>query len=174
MNLDALATRIASKDEKAFEEAYNALSKAVFSVCYSIVKSEAIARELSQDTFVAVWKYASSFRGVGFKSWTLTIARNKSLNYIEKQKREISVDFSESEEYTRVAEEDSVDNETRITLKCAIESLDEVDRQIVLLKTSGVKLREIAEYLKMPRGTVSWRYGEALKRLKKYMEGRSL
>lgn len=173
MSLNFLADKIAKKDEKAFEQAYNELNKAVFSICLGFVKREAVAKELAQDTFVAVWSYAYTFKGSSFKSWVLTIAKNKSLNYLEKYKKEISVDFTNSEEYSLI-ENEEVDKETKITLKSAVNRLDEIDRQIVLLKSSGMKMKEIALYLNMPRGTASWRYKEALNKIKNYMEGKGL
>ena len=63
--------------------------------------------------------------------------------------------------------------ETGIALAAALRLLDETDRQIVLLRNSGMKAKEIAELLDLPRGTVSWRYAESLKVLKKYLEEES-
>lgn len=167
MDFDSLAKKIAKRDERAFEELYNKLNKAVYSVCLGIIKNEAVAVDLSQDTFVAVWNNAYAFKGVGFKTWVLTIAKNKSINYLNKRKREVITDFSE-EEY-HIADQNA-DIEGSTILKCALEKLNEQDRQMVLLKNSGMKMKEIAVYLGIPRGTASWRYSEALKILKKEVE----
>ena len=178
MNFDGLAKKIAVGDEKAFESVYNQISKLVFSVCYGIVKSDSVASELTQDTFVTVWTYSGEFKGGSYKSWILTIAKNKSLNYLEKAKREISVDFTEKTDSVSIIDGESVeisqeevDAETKITLKMALDKLDHFERQIVLLRNSGMKMKEVALYLKIPRGTASWKYKEALKKLKKFMEG---
>ena len=178
MNIDDLANKIANGDEKAFESVYKQVSKLVFSVCYGIVKSDSIASELTQDTFVTVWAHSGEYRGGSYKNWILTIAKNKSLNYLEKAKREISVDFTEKTDGVSIIDGESVDvyqeevdAETKITLKIALDKLDGLERQIVLLRNSGMKTKEVASYLKIPRGTASWKYKEALKKLKKYMEG---
>ena len=142
----------------------------MFSVCLGIVKSESIANDLCQDTFIAVWNYASTFKGKGFKTWILKIARNKSINCLQKQKREVNIDFSESE-YLAIA--DSTDIEKSFILKTVLEKLEPEERQIVLLKNSGMKTKDIATYMGMPRGTVSWHYSEAIKKLKKELEVRS-
>ena len=167
MNFDSLAKRIVNRDERAFEELYKNLNRAVFSVCFSVIKNDTVAVDLSQDTFVAVWNNIDTFKGVGFKTWVLTIAKNKSINYLNKRKREIITDFTEDEYHMA---SDSSDIESSIILKCALEKLDSQDRQIVLLKNSGMKMKEIAEYLNIPRGTASWRYSEAIKILKKEVE----
>ena len=174
MSLDYLAKKIAQRDEKAFAELYEKTRKIVYSVCLSIVKDCGVAEELTQDTFVSVWSEIGKFRGKGLKTWVLTIARNKALNALRKRKRETVVDFFEKEALGEYTEETvySIENNitTGIVLSAALECLGAVDRQIVLLKNGGMKTKEIADYLGMPRGTVSWRYSEALKNLRNYLE----
>ncbi|MBQ7907754.1 MAG: RNA polymerase sigma factor [Clostridia bacterium] len=164
MGLDALAPKIASHDEKSFDLLYQKLNKLVYLVCLSVVKNEALAMDLCQDTFVTVWQKSGEFRGKGYKSWVITIARNKSLNYLKKSQR-IVLDGEEIE-----AEDTSVSIEDKVALKMAIEHLSRQDAEIVLLRASGMKAREIAELLAMPRGTVSWRYKQAIKHLEKMMK----
>ena len=169
MSLDHLAKKIAAQDQTAFAELYEKTRKIVYSICLSIVKDGGIAEELTQDTFICVWSEISSFRGKGLKTWVFAIAKNKALNVLRKRKRETVVDFFENE--TALG---SYSPETNITtgvvLSVALERLETTDRQIVLLKNGGMKTKEIAAFLEMPRGTVSWRYAEALKTLKKYLE----
>lgn len=171
MSLDHLAKRIARQEKDAFAELYNKTSGIVYSVCLAIVKDKGLAEELTQDSFVCVWSEINSFRGVGLKTWLLTIARNKALNELRKRKREVAVDFSENE---RLGGSYDVETsiETSVLLDLALAKLDVTDRQIVLMKNSGAKMKEIALLLEMPRGTVSWRYAEALKILKNYLEVR--
>lgn len=171
--LDYLAQSIARGDEKAFAELYEKTRKIVYSVCLSVVKNRAVAEELTQETFVTVWRQISVFRGKGLKTWVLTIARNKSLNELRRIKREIATDFSEEESVFQ-SYAYTVDSgiEMGALLSAALDKLDLTDRQIVLLKNSGMKTKEIAAFLEMPRGTVSWRYSQALQILKDYMEER--
>ena len=167
MSLDSLAQKIAHGDERAFEELYNKTRQAVYSVCLGIVRVHMTAEELMQDTFVTVWTRSAEFKGHGYKSWILTIAKNKSLNYLKKQSHEVAFDFLENDD---IGSYES-DMALSVTIRAALDTLDPIERQIVLLRNSGVKAKEIAEYLGIPRGTVSWKYTEALKKLKKYMEG---
>ena len=108
------------------------------------------------------WDYSEDY-----KSWIFTIARNKSLNLLKKRSHEMSVDFSEND-YLGSYE---TDIELSVTIKSALKILKPDERQIVLLRASGVKAKEIAQYLGMPRPTVSWKHKEALNKLKKFMEG---
>lgn len=169
MSLDKLAPKIARRDARAFEELYERMRRLVYSVCLGVVRDSAAAEELAQDTFVTVWEQAPDFRGEGFKTWILTIAKNKALNALRKTKREFPADFTENETLGGCYTIDSA-AETGIALSAALSLLSETDREIVLLRNSGMKAKELAEFLGLPRGTVSWRYSEALKLMKKYLE----
>ena len=169
MTLDHLAPKIIRRDERAFAELYERTRRIVYSVCLSILKNRAVAEELSQDTFVAVWERIDEFRGNGLKLWVLTTAKHKALNELRRRKREVAVDFFENE---TIGGEYIIETQVEegLLLSVALGRLNEVDRQIVLMKNSGAKTKEIAEFLQMPRGTVSWRYAEALKVLRNYVE----
>ena len=168
MNLDTLAPKIARHDKQAFQLLYEQLHRLVFTVCLGVVKNKGVAEELMQDVFVTVWTKSVQFRGKGYKTWILTVARNKALNALRQTGREIATDFSENE--TALGSY-SIDTETGIVLRLALEKLNEQDRQIVLMRNGGLQAKEIAKTLGLPRGTVSWRYAEALKILKAEIGG---
>ena len=168
MNFDKLALKIAQRDKSAFELLYEQTRRLVFSVCLGIVKSQSVAEELMQETFVTVWQKSGEFRGQGYKTWILTVAKNKAINALKKNRRETPFDFFENEGACGSYE---IDAETGIVLKTALQTLDEEERQIVLMRNSGLKAKEIADAMRLPRGTVSWKYAEALKKLKTTLEG---
>ena len=169
MQLESLASRIAKRDKKSFEELYGELSRIVYSICLGIVHNRSIAEELTQDTFVSVWENIAGYSGKGFKSWIISIARNKSLNSLRAGKRELSVDFDENENagggYTI---DEKVD--TRSVLDAALHILQDDERQIVLMRNCGIKAKEIADILGIPRGTVSWKYSEAIEKMRDFLE----
>lgn len=169
MNLDRFAPKIARRDKAAFGELYEETRRLVFAVCLGIVKDRGVAEEVMQETFVTVWTETPKFRGHGYKTWILTVAKNKSINTLRKRKRETPFDFLENE---NVGGGYSLDLDTGIVLRTALETLSDTDRQIVLLRNEGVKAKEIATIVGLPRGTVSWRYAEALKKLKQTLEGK--
>lgn len=170
MQLDKLALKIAERDKDAFEQLYEKTRRLVFSVCLGVVKNQGLAEELMQETFVTVWQKSGEFRGKGYKTWILTVAKNKAINALKKARRETPFDFFENENIGGGYE---IDNDTGIVLKTALQGLNEDERQIVLMRNAGAKTKEIAIALGMPRGTVSWKYAEALKKLKKLLEGKA-
>ena len=170
MQIEKLATKIARRDKEAFEELYSATSRIVYSTCLGVVRNHSVAEELTQDTFVAVWENIQEYGGRGFKTWIITIARNKSLNYLRSAKREVLIDFSAYDNLG--AYEIDEEEDTRATVTAALKILPDDERQIVLMRNSGLKAKEIAKALGMPRGTVSWKYSQALERMREFLESK--
>ena len=55
------------------------------------------------------------------------------------------------------------------TVKEAFSKLKEAEREVVHLKIMGdMTFQEISELLQIPMGTVTWRYREAIKKLRRY------
>lgn len=59
----------------------------VFSICYKITNHYFDAEDLTQDTFIAVYKNLSSFDGKNEQAWICKIATNKSLDYLKRAGR---------------------------------------------------------------------------------------
>ena len=57
----------------------------------------------------------------------------------------------------------------RMVLDTALRRLDSQDRQILLMKNAGMKMKEIAPLLQIPRGTASWRYARPIEQLKHWL-----
>ena len=58
----------------------------------------------------------------------------------------------------------------RFTLEKALSLLTDKEKEIIDLKlTGGMKFKEIADYLQIPQGTVSWHYNEAIKKMRRYL-----
>lgn len=56
-----------------------------------------------------------------------------------------------------------------MVLDTALRRLDSQDRQILLMKNAGMKMKEIATLLQIPRGTASWRYARAMEQLRLWL-----
>ena len=112
-----------------------------------------------------------------------TIARNLAIDTLRKKRREEPVDFqmragSGEEDCTEAASRalqatdgKSVEEEVvgSLTVKEAFSLLKEPEREVVHLKImSGMTFQEIADLLGSPMGTVTWRYREAMKKLRRY------
>ncbi len=82
MTEQELVAAIAQQSSDALSELYDRYSAALFGVILRIVKSESLAEELLQETFVKVWNKAESYdssKGRIF-TWLLNIARNGAID----------------------------------------------------------------------------------------------
>lgn len=161
-----LIARIANKDESAFEELYNQTRLPVFSILLAIVKDKAVAEDLMQDTYMKMIDALPSFEGKSaFKTWLVSIARNKAFDYLRQQNK--TTRFQE-DVLTQVP--DPVLAQPLKTMECEwlLSTLTEEERQIVFLKAvDGLKHREIAKLLNKPLGTILWMYQTAIAKMKR-------
>jgi len=120
------------------------------------------AEEIAQETFVRAWPRLDTFRGhASFKTWIHAIAYREFL--ADRSRRPLDValvdeplpdsDFSQG-----VVE--------RIAIEKALSSLSEELRlTFLLVNVQGLSVREVAEVLGIPRGTVLSRLATARERL---------
>ena len=165
--MDRLERQLRTLQEtgEGLEQIYEETEKAVFLVAYSYLRDRGLAEDVRQDVYLRVREKAAQYRpGTNPKAWILTIARNLSLNLIKKR-RECLVDFAENERLGGVAPDEGAGG---LLIERAREILSAEQFQILyLVVVAGYKRREIAAYLEMPIGTVTWKYQESLKILRK-------
>lgn len=95
-----LAERSRKHDEVAYEELVRRYMKPIFNFARQYSKTSEDAEDITQDTFLKVWKYIGRYgKGRAFKPWLYTIARNTALDLIKKKKAivftELDDDLSE-------------------------------------------------------------------------------
>lgn len=162
--------RIADGDRDALATLYYKTQKSVFAFALSILRNRQNAEDVLHDTYIRVWDNAASYRGQGKPmAWILTITRNLSLMKLkEHRNRDVPLD----EEFYSIASENPIATELdRLVLENAMTSLQEEERQIVILHgLSGLKHREIAEILHIPISTVLSKYRRALIKLQSILK----
>lgn len=163
----SLIAQIASGSRDALKELYDTYRTFVYAVSLSLLKNQADAEDITAETFISVAKHAASFRGGSEKSYLAAVARNLSLNLIKKRKFEVFTDFSVSNESEQSCEGAF---ENAVVLKAALQLLDDEQRQIVLFHVAGMKHRETAAILKIPLGTVTWKYKKAIAIMEEYLK----
>lgn len=166
--LNDLLIKIQNGDEYAFEKLYELANKSVYTFVYSFVKQKETAEDLMQDTFIKIKKYCALYKeNTNASAWILQIAKNTSLDYIKKYKRETNFDESEIDV---PCETPSLDNNLFLH-NIMNKYLSSEERQIILLHDiHGYKNKEIAKFLSLPLGTVLWKYNSAIKKLRKKLK----
>lgn len=159
-------------DREAFQQLYQKTDQTIYGFILSIVKNPTDAEELMQETYLKVWVSAGSYQPQGKPlAWMFTIARNLCYMRFRDRRQEADLGLNELAEL-ELGEacpqiEDAAD---RLVLQAALSSLNEEERQIVLLKTAGgMKHREIASALGLPLATVLSKYNRSMKKLQKLL-----
>ncbi len=159
--------QIADGNRTAFEKLYNQYVRLVYSVAYSITGNKPDAEDVTADVFVTVWNKAGTCTSENVKSWLCTIAKNHSLTLVQKRKKSVELD-----ELTFGSYQIERKVETKTLVGEALAILSEEERRTVLLFNAGYKHREIAEITGEPLGTLTWRYNNALKKMRKNLEAK--
>jgi RNA polymerase sigma-70 factor (ECF subfamily) len=160
-----LLARAGSGDRDAFRELYGRYSAPLFSLAIRIVGNAGEAEELLQDTFVKMWRHASSHDPSKSKAftWAVTILKRTCIDHLRKRRRrpvttpfvsEAIEDDSSREDGPRSAEA----REDAERLRHALAGIPPEQRSALELALfSEMTQFEIAQRLGQPVGTVkSW------------------
>ena len=143
---------------------YDYYGHAIYSYALSIIKCEDFAKDICQDVFIKIWNSSSKYKNRNnHKSWMMTITKNTSIDYLRKYKKENMVD-----QYNIIDNEDLIEGvNQKMQIKEALNLLNDEEREVVILHTiSDLTFKNIGEILNKPIGTVTWRYREAIKKLR--------
>src|SRR5579875_1466855 len=71
----------------ALEVLYQRYYRLLFSLCYHMVQNRQTTEDLLQETFVSVWKNASSYSSSSgsVRSWLVSIIRNRTIDQLRRQ-----------------------------------------------------------------------------------------
>lgn len=167
--------KILAGDKSGLREIYDAYLPYIYQIVYGIVGRKEDAEDITSDFFIKFWQQADKYKsGTGHKGYLATMARNMAIDHLRKHKKEVIDDFTQTEDDSSVIAEpvsnDNTEEEVleEISLAEALDKLKPEEKQIVDMKVlSEMTFAEISEVLKIPMGTVTWRYREAIKKLRR-------
>lgn len=174
-------TAIVNGNRDALREIYEEYLPYLYTVVLGVVQQKETAEDVTSDVFIKIWNSAGQFQpGSGHKGWLATIARHMAIDELRKHKREVLMGSSGDEEEDSGGIEDFSAEETpgegvedgvveQLSIQEALDRLKPEEREIVDMKVlSDMTFKEISEILKIPMGTVTWRYQAAIKKLRRY------
>ncbi len=192
----ALVARVRHGSADALSTLYDRHAGGVFAAVVRATNDRAVADDVVQDTFLALWDRAELFdpnRG-SLHAWLLTIARNRSIDHLRAARRRptsafsafddaVPDDASAAEWLTAVGrpvamaapEPDpqlvAARRDTNAWVLDGLAALGPRERCVLLLAyAEGLTQSEIAERLGLPLGTVKTRTRRALARLRDRLE----
>ena len=159
-------------DEQArFEETIMPHLDAAYNLARWLTRNEHDAQDVVQDAFLRAFKYFSGFHGGNSRSWLLSIVRNTTYTWLQKnRKQDLATVFDEKIHDI----EDTAANPEALLLKNAdhqevmraVEQLPVEFREVMVLRElEGMSYKEIAEMAEVPIGTVMSRLARARKQL---------
>lgn len=168
---ETILARIRSGERAAFGELIERHQEAVFRVVRNLLPRAADCDDVAQDVFLAAYARLASFdpARASFRTWLLTIARNRCLNSLEKR-RPLLTDFAAPSSHPadlRSPEDGLERAELFRRLDEALGALPFEQRTaFVLAELEGLSLEEVGRIEGVPVGTVKSRLGRAREKLR--------
>jgi RNA polymerase sigma-70 factor, ECF subfamily len=176
---EELMALVAGSDADAFEVVLERHADAAFSLAYRICGRRALAEEIAQESFLAVWRSGARYdraRG-SVRTWTLGIVHNRAIDSLrrsgaQEQRRVSEEGIDERLEAPERTEMQAVDSAVAHDVRAALAALpDEQRRVIELAYFGGFTHVEIASMLDAPVGTVKGRMRLGLRKLRGELHG---
>ncbi len=164
-------------DQEAFAELVRRWHPPIWSLCLRMTGDSHRGEDLAQEAFVRVFAGRARFQqGRRFSTWLWRIALNVCHDEHRRAQRHPETPLADSseEEWEGPAlaalepapDEQAASRDRAELVRLALQALPETHRAVVSLREyEGLKLREIAEVLDIPEGTVKSRMADALARL---------
>ena len=167
---EVLVRRLAQfGDERALSELYDRYAGLIYGAGVRYLGDRALAEDLVQDVFTAVWRSAAGFdpSRASFATWVYRITRNRATDLIRRRARVRTVDSASHPE----TGEDTIGELSRtFDVAAALSRLPGIHREVLVLAYfHGLSQREISRRTDTPLGTVKSRTTAALRALRESM-----
>jgi RNA polymerase sigma-70 factor (ECF subfamily) len=160
-----LLRRVAHGDQQALGELYRRHGRIVLAQIDLVTGDRAVSEEILQDTMLAAWRGAGSFRGdSSVRSWLIAIARRQARDRRRRHRMHTVGDqaLNGQPSGTPGPEHVALDRAEVAEVAAAIRQLAPAHREVLgLVFGAGLSLREAAGVLGVPVGTVKSRMGAA-------------
>jgi RNA polymerase sigma-70 factor (ECF subfamily) len=163
-------------DSNAFAALVRAAQRPVFGLCLRLLRNEAEASEVAQETFLRAYQHLDRYDETRpFDLWVLTIARNLCLDLL---RRRTKLQTEDVDEHAQVlpsgdisVEEHAIVRQERQSLEDAMATLSVDDREVLALYYVQKRTtKEIAQVMNVAPGTIMARLFRAREKLRTKMQ----
>jgi len=170
--LDTLLERLGSGDEAAFERIFRRLSEPVFRFVCGMVQDEALAHDITQDTFAKLWSIRDRMEAVeSLRAYVFQMARHRVYNHQRDQqvRRDNQTELQEAHpDAAPPSPDNTLDADMlRSLLERWIDDLPDRQREaLTLRRQKDLSHDEIAEIMDIAPSTVNNHIVRAMKALR--------
>jgi RNA polymerase sigma-70 factor (ECF subfamily) len=168
-----LIARLQRRDPQALAELYDRYGKMAYSLVLRVVRDNAIAEDLVQETFLRVWNRVHSVDSEkgSLGAWLLAIARNRAIDYLRssagRERNEIELDENDHAPLYREMEAGILISDQARRVKVAMDKLAPNYRTVMeLAYFEGLSQSEMALKMGQPLGTIKTWVRTALQSLR--------
>jgi RNA polymerase sigma-70 factor, ECF subfamily len=168
-----LIARLQRRDPQALAELYDRYGKMAYSLVLRVVRDQAIAEDLVQETFLRVWNRGHSIDSEkgALGPWLLAIARNRAIDYLRSSagRERNAVELDETDHAPLYCEMEAgilLSDQAR-RVKVAMDKLAPNQRTVMeLAYFEGLSQSEMAAKMGQPLGTIKTWVRAALQSLR--------
>lgn len=176
---EALLNAIAGGAVWAMESLYQRYSRSLYSLVYRMVANQQVAEDLLQDTFLAVWRRATTYspQRSTVRNWLFSITHHRTVDYLRRVRCQSTIQEVLLEERTiheSIISPDTWDEAWRSMksshIQAALMKIPTEQRLVIeLAYFQGWTHTEIAGGMQIPLGTVKGRMRLGLTHLKRIL-----
>ena len=168
-----LIARLRRRDPQALAELYDRYGKMAYSLVLRVVRDQAIAEDLVQETFLRVWNRVRSIdsdKG-SIGPWLLAIARHRAIDYLRssagRERNAVELDETDHAPLYCAMEAGILISDQARRVKVAMEKLPPNYRMVMeLAYFDGLSQTEMAVRMGQPLGTIKTWVSTALQNLR--------
>lgn len=162
------------QDSKAFSQLYTLYVKKIYAYALGILKSPALAEDVTQETFARLWEHATSVKSdQSIQPFLFTIVRNLSLNLIKQAAKQTFISDEMFSHMVSQQENGLQYTERKQTGEIIGKAIDQLPakRRIIydLCRNYGYTYKQTADKLGIKDSTVNSQMVKALKTIKDFM-----
>ena len=166
-DLEIIHLYLENQQPEYFSELYSRYNGKVYYKCLSLLQSESIAKDATQEIFVKLFLNLSKFgEKAKFSTWVYSITYNYCIDFIRKKKRSDILFSEDIEKASEVIEEDIEDKELLEMeigkLKRVLDAIPPGDKAILMMKYQDeLSIKEISAALNKSESAIKMRLKRA-------------
>ncbi|WP_213975205.1 sigma-70 family RNA polymerase sigma factor [Tepidanaerobacter acetatoxydans] len=162
--------RAKNKDPESFYKLLEPIKDQLYRIAFMYMKNEDDALDCVHDSIVKAIQSIDSLREPRyFNTWITRITINTCKDNLRKAQNSIPHDTSEFE---KILAHNDGSIEENIDLHRVLDNLKDDEKELIAMRyMEDMSIRDIAETVHAPLGTVSSKISRTIKKLRAYMEG---